>query len=295
MQSGLTEHFKEYMVNFEINEESVYRFTIKNYTTAEKIDWVDYPTGTYGTTADDHAYIELTGKQLKSVIDISDPTPVPYIKVDDTALITESFDVLVEVTETCKKLNKSEYGYYFVVFKALDLKVELYNVKLGTFKEVNDFVLAHELVESIKDANGKAIFKWDSGTKKWTSTEDAKVYGIMDATKLKIDVTKLTFAYDTEESFGENLFVCKPGETLNPVGYTPTESGINWWNLGTDLQKDKKAKFTVDLKWDGKSLAGAEGEVIVLATENSNHPLHKADGSIMDPVVYKDGWFYATK
>jgi hypothetical protein len=295
MRSGLTEHFLEYMLDFKVNKESTYRFTIKNFTDDE-VNWEDNGLGTVGTDpVTKHAYVEFTGTEMQTIVD--DPAAqsayIPYIYLVKTTLISKGYDVLIEVTETCTPLNESKKAYYYVVFKALDLKLNLYNVKLGTFKEYNDFALAHELVKNIEDINGNEIFKWE--TDKWVATDAAKVYGITDAAKLTIEVTKLIFDYDTEESFGDNLYVFKSGTTLDPTGYTTTETGINWWNLGTDLQKDKKAKFFVDLKWDGESLTDNTGEVVVLATANSIHPLHEADGTVKTPVAYKDGWFYATK
>jgi hypothetical protein len=286
------------MIGFEINKESTYKFEIKNYT-IDDVDWdvvtgkrgtVDYTTGVVGT----HAYVELTGQELIDVIDLDNTAAVtPYIFLTDKALISKGYDVLVEVTETCDKLDKSEKGYYFVVFKALDAKLELYNVKLGTFKEVNDYVYASEVVKSIKDSYNKEIFKWDEATSKWTVTDDASVYGITadDADKVSVTIDqKLIFNADPEDSFGGNLYPFTANAPLLPTDEQATETGINWWNLGTDLQVDKDATFKVIVKFDNQELISGTATVRVLKTADSIHPLHT------DPAqknVYKDGWFYA--
>ena len=300
MRSGLTEHFLEYMVNFEINEESNYKFEIKNYDIKD-VDWeVVSGGGTYGTTVYEdgttHAYVLLTGTELKAVIEDASLVPYIYLKTDEP-LIAKGYDVLVEVEESCEKLSKYEgykpvFGYYFVVFKALDAKLKLYNVKLGTFKDFNDYAYAHELVEGIYDEYSNQIFEWKDGA--WVATEAAEVYGITDTADLTVEVkSTLTYPWDTEESFGGNLFTFTEGQALTPGPASTKESGINWWNLGTDLQVDKKAQFTVVVNWGEDVLVEGNATVLVLATANSIHPLHDADDNVLEPVVYKDGWYYA--
>jgi len=285
------------MKNFDINAESTYKFKIMNYTTTD-VDWdVTTGGGTRGTELDadggEHAYVEMSGNTLSDII--QNPALVPYIYLTNSTLIAKGYDVLIEVTETCNALDESVNGYYFVVFKALDARLNLYNVKLGTFKEYNDFVLAHELVKNITDAYGNSIFEWDDLTSAWTATTEANtLYGITSTADLSIEVdSNLIFSYDTEESFGENLYRFKAGDNLDPVGYTATETGINWWNLGTDLQVDKKAQFKVTVKYGTDTLVEGTADVLVLSTANSIHPLHKADGSLWTPVDHKDGWFYS--
>ena len=296
MRSGLTEHFLNYMTGFDINEESVYKFEIKNFTTDE-VDWeVVDGGGTYGTTTYDdgeHAYVELTGAELKDVIET--PGLVPYIFLNtENALIAKGYDVLVEVEENCEKLDVAEYGYYFVVFKALDAKLKVYNVKLGTFKEVNDYAYAHELVDGIFDAYNNKIFEWSDGA--WVATEAAAVYGITGTEDLTVEVKSvLKYTSDSEESFGGNLYAFEEGASLVPAPSETKESGINWWNLGTDLQVDKKAEFTIVVSWGEDVLVEGDGTVLVLATANSIHALHDADDAVLDPVEYKDGWYYAVE
>jgi hypothetical protein len=301
MRSGLTEHFLEYMTPFDINEESIYKFEIKNYDVSE-VDW-EVVKGKYDTVEytdketgekQTHAYVELTGTELKEVI--ADPTLVPYIYLKtDKALIAKGYDVLVEVEESCQKLGNPIFGYYYVVFKALDAKLNLYNVKLGTFKEFNDYVYAHELVKSITDEYQNVIFEWKDGA--WAATEAAETYGISaeNISELSVEVkSKLTYPWDTEESFGDNLRAFDAGAELVPAPASTKETGINWWNLGTDLQVDKKAQFTVLVYWGEDILVQGNGTVLVLATANSIHPLHDAEDNILEPVEYsKDGWFQA--
>lgn len=329
MRSGLTEHFVEYMINFipdAINEESIYRFEIKNYA-IDEVDWEEcefrYETD-FDNTKDEayadgkHAYIELTGEELIDVI--QNPGKVPYIYLNtDEALIAKGYDVLIEVTESCEKFAEDEdykpvYGYYYVVFKALDAKIKLYNVKLGTFKDVNDYVYAHELVEGIYDEYDNKIFEWDDEAGAWAATEAAETYGITDENidLLTVEVKSvLDYPWDTEDSFGSNLYPFAAGDALDsPTPGTTTDSGINWWNLGTDLQVDKKAQFTIVVLWGEAPAEPAQGEegeegeeeeevedtrdilcqgdgtVIVLATANSIHPLHDAEGAIWEPVLY---------
>ena len=314
MRSGLTEHFLEYMVNFDINEESNYKFEIKNYV-VDDVDWEPKDNGayTYGTTTYDdgtvHAFVQFTGEELINVI--KNPALVPYIYLNtDEPLIAKGYDVLVEVEETCQKLGEPVYGYYFVVFQALNANLKIYNVKLGTFKDVNDYVYAYELVEGIYDEHKAKIFEWKDGA--WVATEAAEAYGITGTELLSVEVkTRLAYPWDTEDSFGGNLYTFPAGEDLTVLlSPTPTaatkDSGINWWNLGTDLQVDKKAQFTIQVLWGEKPaaedeedtrgiLCEADGTVLVLATKNSIHPLHDAEDNVLQKVVYKDGWYYAVQ
>ena len=296
MRSGLTEHFKEYMVNFEINEESTYKFEIMNFTT-DDVDW-DVKTGTYGTETledGDHAFVELTGAELQSIIDGEAVTP--YIFIVSDALIAQGYDVLVQITESCEyDLVKPVNGYYYVVFQALQAKLEVNDVLLGTFKPINDYVLAHELVSVIADENGNAIFEWDEDAQAWTATEDAAQYGIEDASELTVEIgSALIYSYDTKESFGGNLAVLAKGEQILPTDEEAPETAINWWNLGTDLQVDKKAEFTITVKWGENELVNGKGTVTVLATANSVNPLHDENGALNDNVVVEDGVLFAKK
>ena len=276
MQSGLIEHFEEYSV--EVNEESVYTFLIKNYTKDEVI-WEASALGTVedetikidDKTSEIHSKVTLTGKELKEII--AAPTKTPYIKLTDEARIAKGYDVLVEVTEKCTEEKHpvvggtSKVGYYFVVFKALDAKLALKDVKLGTFKEINDYVLVTELVEGIYDGN----------TLLFTTLEPNLIYN-----------------FDTKASFGDNLYVVAAGQPYDPSTETTAEvDGINWWNLGTDLQVDKKAEYKVTVKYGDDVLVEGTGLITVLATANSIHPLHDAEGALQEPIHNKDGEIYA--
>lgn len=300
MQSGLIEHFEEYSVK--VNEESVYTFLIKNYTTDEVI-WVADELGTVKDTTikvgdknEVHSKVTLTGAELKQVIDA--PTKTPFIKLTDQARITKGYDVLVEVTEACATPEhivtgaKSQLGYYFVVFKALDAKLALKDVKLGTFKEINDYVLVTELVEGIYDGT-TLLFTLDPATGEIIPEDAAAEYG-MDATQVTITLEpNLLYNFDTKASFGDNLYVVPAGQPYDPTQVEADVDGINWWNLGTDLQKDKKAEYKVTVKYGDDVLVEGTGLITVLATANSIHPLHNEDGELQEPIHNKDGEIYA--
>ena len=302
MQSGLIEHFEEYSV--EVNEESVYTFLIKNYTKDEVI-WEASALGTVedetikidDKTSEIHSKVTLTGAELKQII--AAPTKTPYIKLTDEARIAKGYDVLVEVTEKCTEEkhpvvgDKSNVGYYFVVFKALDAKLALKDVKLGTFKEINDYVLVTELVEGIYDGN-TLLFTLDPETGEINAEEAAAEYG-MTADQLTITLEpNLIYNFDTKASFGDNLYVVAAGQPYDPSTETTAEvDGINWWNLGTDLQVDKKAEYKVTVKYGDDVLVEGTGLITVLATANSIHPLHDAEGALQEPIHNKDGEIYA--
>lgn len=300
MQSGLIEHFEEYSVK--VNEESVYTFLIKNYTTDEVI-WDAPEVGTVKDTTikvgdknEVHSKVILTGAELKQVIEA--PTKTPYIKLTDEARIAKGYDVLVEVTEACATPEhivtgaKSQLGYYFVVFKALDAKLALKDVKLGTFKEINDYVLVTELVEGIYDGNTLLFTIGADG--KAVAEEAAAEYG-MTPDQLTITLEpNLIYNFDTKASFGDNLYVVAKGQPYDPSTETTAEvDGINWWNLGTDLQVDKKAEYKVTVKYGDDVLVEGTGLITVLATANSIHPLHDAEGALQEPIHNKDGEIYA--
>ena len=106
---------------------------------------------------------------------------------------------------------------------------------------------------------------------------------------MTIEVDKLIYfnlPADNEESFGGRLKLFEAGSTLVPTPTdAPTEGGIDWWNMGTDLQVDKVAKYHVSVKFtpeqaaDSIVLCDGEAKVTVLATGKKAHPYHNADGS----------------
>ena len=313
MRSGLLEHFKNYLKpenpaatdnNPYVNPESVYTFLIKNFTTAE-VAWTKQDVGTVesvtikvGDKSETHSKLTLTGEELLQII--AEPQTTPYIQLADEARISKGYDVLVEVTEECTEEkhpvvgDKSNVGYYFVVFKALDAKLALKDVKLGTFKEINDYVLVTELVEGIYDGN-TLLFSYDE-TGKLVATEAAAEYG-MSLEQLTITLNSaiiFDIPKDPEESFGTNLYVVAAGATYDPSTTTKADvDGINWWNLGTDLQVDKNAHYEVTVKYGEDELVKAKGLITVLATAKSIHPLHDAEGALQEPIHNKDGEIYA--
>ena len=294
IRSGLTEHFLEYMVNFRINSESIYTFTIMNYG-VEDVDWeVVSGGGSYGTTrfpdGSFHAYVQLTGAELIEVI--SDPAITPYVYLTTDSPVTHGYDVLIEVQEKSSRVNESRQGYYFVIFKGLDFGLKLYDVKLGTFPNQSDYVYAHELVEGIYNQYYEKLFEWKNGA--WVVTPAAEVYGITDTYDLVVEVKSvLTYPWDTEESFGGNLFSFYTGDCLLPLDNYAKDSGICWWSNGLNLQVDKKARYTIVVEYAGEMLAESSGTVLVLAYANSIHPLHTTGGSVWYPISRSNGWLYA--
>lgn len=295
IRSGLTEHFLEYMVNFEINRESIYTFTIMNYG-VEDVDWdVVSGGGTYGVTSfwdgSVHSYVQLTGSELINVV--TDQTLAPFVYLNtDSSVVAHGYDVLIEVKEKSSRVNESRKGYYFVVFKGLDIGLKLYDVKLGTFSNQSDYVYAHELVEGIYNQYNEKLFEWKDGA--WMVTPAAEVYGITDTDDLVIEVESLlTYPWDSEESFGGNLYSFHTGDCLLPLDNSAKDSGFSWWNNGLNLQVDKKAMFTIFVEYAGEVLVRKSGTVVVLALANSIHPLHMASGSLWYPISRSNGWLYA--
>ena len=252
------------MKDFEINEESTYQFEIMNYE-VDQFNWEGFDSEElkigelYVDPETNRASVILEGDELKKVIE--QPALVPYIFRASDEVLMESEDVLVQVTETCKSLAAVQedyepvHGFYYVVFQALSAKLKVYNVKLGTFKEINDYVLAPELVKGIFDEYDNLLFEYVDGA--WTITDAAEAYGFENADDLTVSIdTKLKFPYEgnEEKTFGGNLYVINvagDGETpvLAPTDTAPSVDAINWWNLGTDLQVDKKAQFGMTVMW----------------------------------------------
>ena len=168
------------------------------------------------------------------------------------------------------------------------------DIELGTFKETDDYALTHELIEGIFDApkgtpGRNKVFEWDDEQGAWVATEAAEVYGITGQTTVTIEVDKLIYfnvPVDNEESFGGRLKTFEAGAALvpNPTEAV-TEGGIDWWNMGTDLQVDKVAKYQVSVKFtpegaeDPIVLCDGQAKVTVLATGKKAHPYHNPDGT----------------
>ena len=284
---------------------TIFRFTIMNFPITsvdfKEPDEVngDFTRGEVNMKDADgndatYAYVELTKEQLKAVI-AGKPSPEIFVK---GILLDEDRDVLVQVTETCNNeyaVTPKMVGYYYVVFEALKPYIDLRDIELGTFKEANDYALTHELIEGIYDApkgtpGRNKVFEWDDQTGAWVATDAAEIYGITGDTNVTIEVSRLIYFNlpdDNKESFGDRLKIFEAGsDDVVPTPTTDlTEGGINWWNMGTDLQVDKVAKYEVSVKFtpeqgkDPVELCNGQAKVTVLATGKKAHPYHNADGS----------------
>ena len=295
LRSAFNEHFKEYAkVWQDCNEKSDYTFTIVNYK-ADVVDIVPDRTSTttVGTNADGYAFVTISGADLKAMGKGDKVTP--YIFVRKPAGLNVGQDILVEVKETCTDITDgpSIFGYYYVVFEAIKPTIKFNEVKLGDFKDQNDYALISEIVKGVYEsdaADAVALFEWvvDETTKvgEWKLGPSAATYGITDVTKIVFQINKLIYdktPKDTEASFKERLSIFKAGDTLTP---TPTsavpEAGLDWRNDGTNLEQDKLAGFELEILYDSESLTKGEGEVTVMKTGSKAHPNHKADGSIWE-------------
>ncbi len=323
MVSALIEHFEKYTVAYD--EDAEYSFQIVNFPKTDVTFAVTNNVGQItntneaGTAANgDYAKVTLTGTQLKDIVKKQNNAVSPDIKVVNNALISQGFDVLVRVTETCKNKTatgtKTKTGYYFVVFKALDAHIVFNEFKLGTYKEINDYIAVNEFVYGIFDADVTGltaaeadkhlISKWENGA--WTITDLAKESYNFKATgtiSVELENAFVYSAADPQASFGGRLLVVKKNQ--NFIGPAPQNNGtlavdaIEWWNMGTDLQVDKAAQFQINVKYTADNntatlIEKAKGDVIVLSTANSKtdaakvsggvgHAYHKLNGDWWDP------------
>ena len=313
LRSAIVEHFKEYANCWKsANEESDYVFKIYNYTN-DVVEIVEGGTTTATGNEDNYATVTISGADLKK---IAEGTAVsPDILVKKPAGLSVGKDILVQVTELCnseaagtavKDLKAADYGktyvqaYYYVVFEAIKPTVKFNEVKLGDFKDQNDYALISEIVTGVYEsdaADAVALFTWapeekdETGTvvtpAGWKLGPSAATYGITDATKITFKINKLIFDLnekDTKDSFKGRLNIFEAGDTLTPWPTTGTvaEGGIDWRNDGTNLEQDKVAGFELEVFYDGESLTKGNGQVTVMKTNTKPHPNHKADGAIWE-------------
>ena len=294
LRSAFVEHFKEYANAWKnCNENSDYTFKVVNYKN-DIVDIVEGGTTTStGADADGYAFVTIKGADLKAI--------AAGTKTSPDILLLKPAGLNIQVEEKCTEITDgpSIFGYYYVVFEAIKPTVKFNEVKLGDFKDQNDYALISEIVKGVYEsdaADAVALFEWveaetdDTGAvitpAGWKLGPSAATYGITDATKLTFKINKLIYdktPKDTEDSFKGRLSIFEAGDTLTP---TPTsavaEGGIDWRNDGTNLEQDKLAGFELEVFYDGESLTKGEGEVTVMKTLSKPHPNHKADGSIWE-------------
>ena len=286
-QSGLIEHFKEYSV--EVNLESTYTFEIVNYLATDVEFQVTGTTGVVATTTAGYSTVTLTGAELEAIVNQTADTP--YIVLSGASRLQESKEILVKVTEVCNgDAAQKKDGYYYVVFEALKATINFNDIAFGTYKDYSDYALVYELIKSVVDENGESVLEWDGSAWKLVGA-----YSDMTTATIAVTLDALTYTYgDSEASFGERLYPVESGQTPAAgydTGVTFDADGIEWWNMGTDLQVDKHfgAKVTITITVDGTKikLAEGEGEFTVLSTANTaaqKDPNHEADGTyVPDP------------
>ena len=242
----------------------------------------------------------ISGADLKAIAEGTKTSP--DILLLKPAGLNVGQDILIQVEEKCTEITDgpSIFGYYYVVFEAIKPTIKFNEVKLGDFKDQNDYALISEMVKGVYEsdaADAVALFEWaeaetdDTGAvitpAGWKLGPSAATYGITDATKLTFIVKSLIFGKndkDTEESFSGRLSPFDAGDALAPwpTSGTVAEGGIDWRNNGTNLEQDKVAGFEIEVKYDGEVLTTAEGEVTVMKTGSKAHPNHHEDGSIWE-------------
>ncbi len=325
LRSSFVEHFKEYANCWKnANEESNYIFKIYNYIN-EIVDIVEGGTTTAIANEAGYATVTISGADLKKM---AEGTMVsPDILVKKPAGLSVGKDILVQVTEVCKttaagvavtelekvakdytdKVDPYIYGeayvqaYYYVLFEAIKPTVKFNEVKLGDFKDQNDYALYSEIVTGVFEsdaADAIALFEWQPEVKDeagtvvtaagWKLGPSAATYGITDATKISFKINKLIYGLndkDTEDSFKGRLSIFEAGDSIEPwpipLG-SVAEGGINWRNDGTNLEQDKVAGFELEVFYDGESLTKGNGNVTVMKTNSKPHPNHNQDGSIWE-------------
>ncbi|MBR3075298.1 MAG: collagen-like protein, partial [Bacteroidales bacterium] len=319
MNSAFVEHFKHYGKdgNIKVSDEDnvVYRFEIMNFDSADviitdttgvltpdiELETVAarqalYPNGRY--------YVDITAAQLRAMVAQDPGCAYPEIVRANAQAISTGFDILVEVTETCNSngidaANKSKSAYYYVVFEALKANLKFNDVILGDFRNCNDFALVHEIIKGVYDAADNLIFEWRAATAQtatapgtaegWYATKAAEAYGFTEgpidpAWNITFELGAIKYDFDTEHSFGGRLKTFDSTAQLQALNEpTPTqqidEAGIDWMNMGTDLQTDKFANLEVAVMVDGAPLAEGVAKVTVKATGTKAHPNHNEDGT----------------
>ena len=163
-------------------------------------------------------------------------------------------DYVVRMTTVLKNGNKCT-NLYNVRFVS-PFTVALNDVTLKTFIANPDSADLNAYVV-IADGDKNAIVEYDATTKTLALTDVAKnVYGLTTVPgivySLVYDVTG-----QEEATFGKNLNILTDGKT------------IEWYNDGTDLQKDKAAHYQAVVTFENICKLTKKGNVKVLSTANS--------------------------
>ena len=192
--------------------------------------------------------------------------------------------------------NFGEIGFDGTVRPA----VKFNEVKLGDFKDQNDYALISEIVTGVYEsdaADAVALFTWapeekdETGTvvtpAGWKLGPSAATYGITDPAKITFKINRFIYGLnekDTEDSFKNCLSIFEAGDTLFPWPTTGAvaEGGIDWRNDGTNLEQDKVAGFELQVFYGGVFLTKGNGKVTIMKTNTKPHPNHNVDGSLWE-------------
>jgi len=283
LASTILEHFENYNIKT-LEAGGKLKFTILNKNKANvyyevlagkkgtlKDTTITWKKATEGTTSDvkyNSTSIEFTKADIDAIL--ANATLCPDIKLSTDALLGGKQDILIEVTETCGNTaavvnpGRTKSGYYYVVYDGSEFLISVKDVTLKTFKYDPDFKNVPDFVAIVSKSNVKdTLFKYSGTGNIWDPTASAmSQYGLTSSDKATVTVSTITYAStgaDVKASFGGCLTYPD-----SPV------SQLNWYNMGTDLQDDKKANFTVKMVVKGNSIfSDGKSVVTVLSTANS--------------------------
>ena len=286
-RSAFIEHFEGYYVK--ANTGSNYKFEIVNYKNT--IVDIELEANGKGSVSYENGYAvwSLTGAELKGIAEDGDLGA--YVKLVSKYGIDQGKDILVKVTETCNDAVASatmiiddpteKVGYYYVVFDATTVTVEGVDVELVTKKEINDYVLASELVVikwngKAVDTNNNPLFVLNATGDKIVPTQVAiDDYDVDDQFVATVEINAITPAEKYAEHAGR--LAIEPANTNVQLEMIATvfnfkEMWINWWNSGTVLVDNQELKYEATVKY---TVAGEEktadftGKLTLVSSANS--------------------------
>lgn len=156
-------------------------------------------------------------------------------------------DVPVQLVAACANGEYCTYAYTVRFIRPFDVTIDAFKLKtLMADPSTQDL----SALVTIVDKDGKVVYENNKLTSLGTNT-------------YKLSQDELIFTYNFKEIAGEEPF----GEgTLKMLDDNKT---IWWYNMGTDLMKDKHAKSVVTVVIPELATIEAEGDITVLSTANS--------------------------